>query len=277
MKPPERSPAPVNDAQPRDGDMPAPKHKTSNTVNKNEISHFQHDSKSWWEENGPFKPLHGINPVRLSFIRTTLENAGIIKLKTQDKHLKKLNVLDVGCGGGLVCEPLARLGATVTGIDADSQAIEVARDHAALSGLDITYQNTAIEHIHSSFDIITALEIIEHVDTPNEFLTMLVTNLAPGGVLFISTLNRTAKSWALGIIAAEYILDLVPKGTHTWRQFVRPSELTRQLSNLGCIPLAASGITHNPLTGNFALAPHDLDVNYIMAFQKTKPQPRAPL
>ncbi len=245
-----------------------------NTVNQSEIHHFQNDSKSWWDETGPFAPLHALNPIRMRFMVDVLSKNLEVTSKNGSNLLENIKSLDVGCGGGLVCEPFARLGATVTGIDADAQAIDAARAHADLMELSVTYIPTSIEEFRSrnkdlKFDVITALEIIEHVDAPEIFLAETAQLLKPGGVLFISTLNRTLKSFALGIVAAEYILGWVPKGTHHWRQFMRPSTLAMGLRPFGLSPIAASGITYRPITRDFALSPHDLDVNYIMAFKKT--------
>ena len=247
------------------------------TINPKEITQFQKDSRHWWDENGPFAPLHALNPVRMSFIRDTIcKHITTTNKQGPTKPLSGLKILDVGCGGGLVCEPLARMGGEVTGIDADEQAISVATAHANQSGLDIKYYATSIEDFRkqnkkSQFEVITALEIIEHVDHPELFISELVKLLKPDGILIISTLNRTMKSWALGIIAAEYILGWVPVGTHDWKQFIKPSQLAHMLKACKMRPIAASGLSFNPKTRDFYLAPHNLDVNYLMAFcpQKT--------
>lgn len=243
------------------------------TINKNEINQFQKDSKNWWNENGPFAPLHALNPVRLHFIRETLEKCEVTNSKNKAKPFEKLSFLDVGCGGGLVCEPFARLGATVTGLDADDQAISVAQEHAKALDLTINYHAQAVEDFHAQhkstkFDVVTALEIIEHVADPEAFLDGLVSCLKPDGILIMSTLNQTIKSWALGIVAAEYVLGWVAPGTHNWRQFLKPSALARLMRERGFEPIAASGISYHPMIREFALAPHDLDVNYLMAFRR---------
>lgn len=263
------------------------------TIKQNEINNFKKDSQHWWDETGPFAPLHALNPVRLRFMRDTMDNhllpasstvipapptvipaqAGIRHQKRSPLPLANLTHLDIGCGGGLICEPFARLGATVTGLDADDQAITAARAHAKQMNLSISYAAQSIEQYRknnqgASFDIITALEIIEHVAAPELFLDETVKLLKPGGILFVSTLNRTAKSFALGIVAAEYILGWVPRGTHNWRQFIAPSTLNRTLSSLGLAPVAASGLCYHPMRRDFYLDPHDLSVNYIMAFVK---------
>lgn len=242
------------------------------TINPKEISQFQKDSQNWWDEEGPFSPLHALNPIRLRFIRDTLEKCGVADSNSPSKPFKKLKMMDVGCGGGLVCEPFARLGADVTGLDADDQAISVARAHATDAHLTINYQSQAVEDFHAKnkstkFDVITALEIIEHVSEPDVFLDEIVACLKPGGVIIMSTLNRTIKSWALGIVAAEYILGWVAPGTHNWQQFIKPSTMARMMRERGFEPVAASGIAYHPIKREFTLAPHDLDVNYLMAFR----------
>jgi len=292
------------------------------TINADEILKFQRDSAHWWDESGAFAPLHRVNPVRMEFMVGVMEKYGFDHpeqsdpLSPQDgeragvrgqsvrSEAPAWTHLDVGCGGGLVAEPFARLGARVTGLDADAQAINVARTHAVGVGLDIDYHAQSIEEFRKDchpgnreavirdlpqvrelqkvparasrvrddrsclFDTITALEIIEHVDAPDLFLDELTACVRPGGVVFISTLNRTMKSFALGVIAAEYILGWVPRGTHDWRKFIKPSDLTSRMRARGCDVIAASGIVYRPVTRDFALVPHDLDVNYIMAFQK---------
>ena len=176
------------------------------SINTQEISKFQKDSAHWWDEKGPFKPLHKMNPTRLRFIRDNILNH--YKQKTDDlKAYQDLTFLDIGCGGGLLCEPFARLGGKVTGVDADEQAINVAKAHAKQGSLHITYKCTTAEDLASTkqqFDIVTALEIIEHVDNPQDFLKNCLKLVKPGGLLFVSTLNRTPKSLLLGKIAAEY-------------------------------------------------------------------------
>lgn len=250
------------------------------TANPSEIAQFARDSAAWWDTDGPFAPLHALNPLRMKFMVNVLtspsaQTDGPVKME-RDPWAKpegplSWHHLDVGCGGGLVCEPFARLGARVTGLDADAQAIRIAKSHAVTMNLDIDYHTTTIEKFkETSFNTITALEIIEHVDHPNLFLTELVRCVKPGGIIFISTLNRTVKSLALGKFAAEYILRWVPTGTHDWRKFVKPSELTALMEQNECTPIAATGLCVRPLTQTFYLDPYDLDINYMMAFVKTK-------
>ncbi len=235
------------------------------TVDTHEIERFSKDADRWWDENGPFKPLHRLNPVRMGFIKSQIcEHFGrdVMALDA----LKGLNVLDIGCGGGLVCEPLARLGGKVTGADADTVAVDVARAHAANAGLDITYTKKSAEAITQKFDVVLALEIIEHVSDQAAFVESVASLCRPNGMVIFSTLNRTAKSYALGIIAAEQILGWVPRGTHSWRKFVRPSELTKLARAQKLKPVAMNGLIFNPLKNAFALSKRDVNVNYIMSF-----------
>jgi len=176
--------------------------------------------------------------------------------------------IHVGCGGGLVCEPLARLGANATGADADAQAIEVAKKHAKESGLKIKYENKPAEQIKKQFDVVLALEIIEHVSCPEDFVESVCALVKPGGLVIFSTLNRNPKSFLLGIIAAEYILKWVPKGTHSWKKFIKPSELSRYIRNAYLRPHDIKGLVFNPLKDEFSLSGNDLDVNYLLTAKK---------
>ena len=235
----------------------------TNSVDQSEIQQFSKDSSHWWNENGPFKPLHRLNPVRLSYIKSQICDHFERDFKALDA-LSGLNILDVGCGGGLVCEPLARLGGNVSGADADTNAIEVAKTHAKNSGLSISYLNKAAEEIDQKFDVVLALEIIEHVREPQEFVTSVAKLVKPGGLVVFSTLNRNPKSFLLGIVAAEYILRWVPKGTHSWQKFIKPSELVRYARHSGLDASDITGLIYNPLKDEFALSKSDLDVNYLL-------------
>ncbi len=240
----------------------------TNTVDPKEIQQFSKDSQRWWDENGPFKPLHRLNPVRLSYIKQQIcahYNRDVNALDA----LKDLNILDVGCGGGLVCEPLARLGGNITGVDADAQAINVATQHAQGFGLKIAYENKPAENIDQKFDVVLALEIIEHVRDPGEFVKNIANLVKPGGLVIFSTLNRNPKSFLLGIVAAEYILHWVPKGTHSWRKFIRPSELSRFVRSADLKPCDITGLIYNPINNAFALSKTDLDVNYLLCAKKS--------
>lgn len=239
----------------------------TNSVDQSEIQQFSKDSDQWWDENGPFKPLHRLNPVRLSYIKAQIcahYGRDVNALEAFDG----LDILDVGCGGGLVCEPLARLGANATGADADAQAIDVAKAHAADSGLGIEYLNTPAEDINVQFDVVLALEIIEHVNNPAEFVASISKLVKPGGMVVFSTLNRNPKSFLLGIVAAEYLLRWVPKGTHTWKKFVKPSELARGMRDAGLKPHNVTGLVFDPIKNEFSLSEKDLDVNYLLSAKK---------
>lgn len=251
-----------------------------NTVDVHEIEQFRKDSAHWWDENGPFKPLHKINPVRTSFIRAQIvDHFGLDDTKI--RALENLDILDTGCGGGLMCEPLCRLGANVTGIDADPQAIEVAKAHADHNDLEITYKNIDTAALLSQkspktkqkakqYDVVLALEIIEHVSDPETFIQQCSALCKPDGLVIFSTLNRTPKSFALGIVAAEYVLGWVPKGTHNWKKFIKPSELTRGMRLAGLSPRTQKGLVFHPLANEFALSDTDFSVNYFMSATKTK-------
>lgn len=241
----------------------------SSTVDPDEISHFAKDSAHWWDEAGPFAPMHRINPVRLDYMKTLI-------CRHYDRNpldlaaLRGLKILDAGCGGGLVCEPMARMGAEVTGIDADRNAINVAIDHAARAGLEITYICGTTENLDKSYDVVLALEIVEHVADVDKFVQSCVDRCKPGGLIIFSTLNRTLKSMALAKIAAEYILRWVPPGTHDWKKFLRPSTLSAALRRAGATPFEARGLVFNPLKNDFSISAHDLDVNYFMTATRDK-------
>ena len=238
------------------------------TILKSEVDKFSKDAPRWWDENGPFAPLHRLNPARMGYIRGQICNHFGLD-ETSLKPFKGFSILDVGCGGGLVCEPLARLGAEVTGIDADPVAIETAREHAGQSKLEIDYQNQAAENIKTKYDVVLALEIIEHVENPAEFVKSISKLVKPGGFVIFSTLNRTPKSFALGIVAAEYVMRIVPRGTHSWRRFVKPSELARHMRAAGMEPKNVSGLVLSPLSGEFKISENDTAVNYFMSARAT--------
>lgn len=238
------------------------------SINPKEIEHFAKDSAHWWDEGGPFAPLHRMNPVRLRYIRDRIARHHGLP-EDGMTPFKGLNILDIGCGGGLVCEPLARLGATVTGIDADANAVEVALAHAAQNSLTIDYRNSAVEDMKGeTFDVVLALEIVEHVNDVDSFVQNCVNLCKPQGIIIFSTLNRTAKSFALGIVAAEYILRWVPQGTHQWKKFIKPAELARAVRKAGARETNIKGLIYNPLEGDFKLSDYDIDVNYFMTVKK---------
>lgn len=239
----------------------------SNTVDQTEIQAFSKDASRWWDETGPFAPLHRLNPLRMGYIRNQIcDHYGLSQ--TDLKPFKGMKILDIGCGGGLVCEPLARLAADVTGIDADAVAIQVAMEHSGISGLKIEYRNDSAENLRGTFDAVLALEIIEHVSNPNELIKHCARLVKPGGIVIFSTLNRTPKSFALGIVAAEYILGWVPKGTHSWRKFIKPSELSRLARGNGLSVSSIKGLIYNPLKSCFTLSDNDTSVNYFLSTSK---------
>lgn len=243
-----------------------------NSVDADEIARFSKVASQWWDENGAFRPLHRLNPARLDFIRSHAIDhfAGRVNGAAL-RPFEGLTAIDLGCGGGLISEPLARMGFDVTGIDADETAISVARDHASEQGLAIDYRVTTAEAMCTDgqqADIVLALEIVEHVADVPGFLESVTKLVAPGGLLIMSTLNRTPKGFLLGIVAAEYILRWVPRGTHQWRKFLRPSELAAGLRDHDFEPCALSGLVFNPLRQCFSLSADDLDVNYIMAARR---------
>lgn len=241
------------------------------TIDIKEIDNFSSHSDNWWDDKGAFAPLHKLNPTRLEYIKSI-----ICKHYNRDysdaEALNELNIADIGCGGGIVCEPMARLRATVTGVDADLNAINIANDHAKSSDLNITYINSSIEQLEmdEKYDVVLALEIIEHVSNVDEFIKGCNRICKKGGIIIFSTLNRNAKSYALGIIAAEHILKWVPKNTHQWKKFIKPSELAKKLREnmLTCIDIC--GISYDLIENDFKLDKNDLDVNYFMSATKTE-------
>jgi 2-polyprenyl-6-hydroxyphenyl methylase/3-demethylubiquinone-9 3-methyltransferase len=242
------------------------------TIDPDEVDQFSRISDAWWDAEGDFRPLHRLNPARIAFIRDHL--IGHFGRKADLTPFDGLDLLDIGCGGGLITEPMARLGATVTGVDASPQNIDVATAHAAQSGLAIDYRCDTAEALAAEgrqFDVVLALEIIEHVADRALFVASCAALVKPGGVLILSTLNRTIKSLALGIVAAEYILRWVPRGTHDWRKFVRPHELAADLRANGLVLRDLAGLDFDPKTAGWRLAPRP-SVNYLMF--ATKPTGR---
>lgn len=247
--------------------------ESPSTASAEEIARFGALADTWWDANGPFRPLHRINPVRIAFIRDRL--AGHFGADPLDQPLKGLTVLDIGCGGGLLSEPLCRLGAAVTGIDASERNIEAARAHAEATELDITYRSIVPEQLareEDRFDAVLAMEVVEHVADIDRFVQACESLLSGNGLLVLSTLNRTLKSFALAKIGAEYILRWVPPGTHDWRKFVRPSELAAALRRSGLEITELAGVTFNPLLGEWNLD-KDLDVNYMACAKRPAASP----
>lgn len=236
------------------------------TVDEGEIERFSRIADEWWDPNGKFAPLHRLNPTRLGYIRDRA--AGHWQRDPlSGSPLQGLSLLDIGCGGGLLCEPMARLGAAVTGIDAAQRNIATARLHAEGQGLAIDYRETTAEALAAEgrqFDIVLALEIIEHVADVDLFLRSCGHLTKPGGLVFLSTLNRTAKAWALAIAGAEYLLRWLPRGTHDWKKFLKPSEVVRGLRSGGVETQEIVGVVYSPLSRAWSLNKRDLDVNYML-------------
>src|SRR6478735_9296563 len=222
----------------------------ASTIDPAEVERFARIADEWWDPRGKFAPLHQLNPVRLGFIRDRIASHWQ-RDALSDRPLEGLSVLDIGCGGGLLCEPLARLGGQVTGIDAADRNIATARVHAAGQGLAIDYRVTTAEAMAESgaqFDIVLALEIVEHVADVDLFLRSCGRMVKPGGLLFLSTLNRTAKAWMLAIAGAEYVLGWLPRGTHDWKKFLKPSEVVNSLRSGGIETQEIVGVVYSPLS-----------------------------
>lgn len=236
------------------------------TLDVAEVDRFARMAAEWWDPNGKFRPLHKLGPARLGFILDTL-TAHFRLPATGLKRLDGLTVLDIGCGGGLVCEPLARLGARVTGLDPATENIEVARRHAAGQSLTVTYRAGRAEDLAAEstvFDAVLCLEVVEHVPDVAAFLKICTSLVRPGGVMVLSTINRTLKAYALAIIGAEYILRWLPVGTHQWDRFVTPDELTSHLAAAGLDTPTVRGLVYAPLADRWSLSA-DTDVNYMAA------------
>ena len=249
----------------------SPKTLASATASADEIARFAAIADAWWDPQGEFRPLHRLNPIRLAYIRDRI--AGHFSRESlAPRLLDGLRILDVGCGGGLVAEPMARLGAIVTGIDAEQRSVTIAQAHARKFGLVIRYLCALPEDLlHAEeppFDAVVSMEVVEHVSDPSAFLSVCSDLLAPGGVLILATLNRTLKSLALAKIGAEYILRWVPVGTHDWRKFVRPSELAAGLRKCGLQIEDVIGMRYDPFGDTWSLSPTDLDVNYLVCARK---------
>jgi 2-polyprenyl-6-hydroxyphenyl methylase / 3-demethylubiquinone-9 3-methyltransferase len=246
--------------------------ETNRTLDRDEVARFARLAGEWWDANGPFKPLHRINPVRLTYIRDRLCRRFARDAKA-GRSLDGLSVLDIGCGGGLVAEPLARLGATVTGIDPAPETIEAAKAHAKGAGLDIAYRPATAEDLvreGAAFDAVLLLEVVEHVPDMPLFLKSVVSLVAPGGVMILSTLNRTIKAYALAIVGAEVILRWVPAGTHDWNRFVTPEELRAALGAAGLTVSDMTGMVYHPLADEWRLS-QDMDVNYFATAEAKPP------
>ena len=238
-----------------------------NTINKKEIEKFSKIAAEWWDPNGKFKPLHKFNPIRIKYIKDNIIKK--FNLNSSNKPLKTINILDIGCGGGLLSEPMSRLGASVVGIDASKKNIEVAKFHAKKNKLKINYicASPEILKIQKKFDVILSMEIVEHVEDINFFIKKSSELLKKNGLMFIATLNKTLKSYMFAIVGAEYILRWLPIGTHDWNKFIKPDELIKitKINNLKLEKL--DGINFDLLTNEWNLSSNN-SVNYIAKFKK---------
>ncbi len=239
------------------------------TVDQNEIARFSRLGEQWWDPRGPMAALHKFNPVRLAYIRDRVA-AHFGRDPTRLDSLAGLRILDIGCGGGILCEPLARLGAAVVGADPSASNVAVARRHAARSGLAIDYRDTAAETLAQAgdvFDVVLAMEVIEHVADVGLFVGLAAAMVRPGGLLFVATINRTAKSFALAIVGAEYILRWLPRGTHQWDKFVTPNELAIAIEQSGLHISGETGVIYSLFADRWRLS-SDMDVNYMVVAEK---------
>jgi 2-polyprenyl-6-hydroxyphenyl methylase/3-demethylubiquinone-9 3-methyltransferase len=235
------------------------------TIDPEEVARFAAQAASWWDPAGSFRPLHRLNPARLDFIRGALD-AHFARDPRSLTPFAGLSLCDIGCGGGLIAEPMARLGFAVSAIDADKDAITIAREHAAAGGLDIDYRSATAASLTADkrqFDVVLALELIEHVADPDALLAACSALVKPGGAFIGATLNRTPQSYALAIVGAEYVMRWLPRGTHDWRRFMRPSEFVLGLRRAGLQATQLKGLRHRPLNGDWVQT-NDLTVNYLV-------------
>jgi 2-polyprenyl-6-hydroxyphenyl methylase/3-demethylubiquinone-9 3-methyltransferase len=241
----------------------------SGTVDPAEVDRFDRLARDWWDPNGPMRPLHRINPLRLAFIRDEVcRHFG--RDPKEPFPFARLTVLDVGCGAGLLSEPLARMGGAVTGLDPSPRIIEAARLHAEAGGLAIDYRGENVEAVAGraeTFDIVVAMEVVEHVRDVDLFIRACAETVRPGGLLFLATINRTLRSFALAIVGAEYVLRWLPRGTHDWEKFVTPEELRSAAEAAGLTGFRTRGMVFNPLERDWALS-RDTAVNYLAAAEK---------
>lgn len=235
------------------------------SIDAGEVERFARLAEEWWDPHGKFKPLHKFNPVRLAAIREA-----VLRHFERDGHVAQpfagLKLLDIGCGGGLLCEPMRRLGADVTGIDPAARNVEIARLHAAQSRLDIDYRAVTAEELAQegqAFDVVLAMEVVEHVADVPGFLETVASLVRPGGLLFVATINRTLKALGLAIVGAEYVLGWLPRGTHQYDKLVRPEEIEKPLRQAGLDIVEASGVSYLPLRDEWVRS-RDLSVNYMM-------------
>ncbi len=239
----------------------------NNTINKKEIEKFTKIAEDWWNPEGKFKPLHKFNPIRISYIKKNIMNT--FKLKSKKKPLENLKILDIGCGGGLLSEPMSRLGANVVGIDASNKNIQIAKLHANKNRLNIKYLCTSPEKfkVSNKFDVILNMEIIEHVEDVEFFLKSCSKLLKKNGIMFVATLNKTLKSYLFAIVGAEYFLRWLPIGTHDWEKFVKPTDLVNSLKKYDLKLDALDGMKFDLINNEWSLS-NDKSVNYIGKFIK---------
>lgn len=238
---------------------------SSTSIDPSEVARFERIAQTWWDPKGPMRVLHKFNPVRLAYIRDeACRHFG--RDSRAIRSLDGLSLLDVGCGGGVLSEPLARLGAKVTGLDPAPTNVSVARLHAEQSGVAVDYRGETVEEVAARgerFDIVLAMEVVEHVTDMPAFVATCAEAVKPGGLLFMATLNRTLRSFALAIVGAEYVLGWLPRGTHDWEKFVTPSELEEALSKAGLAVADRQGVIFNPLRQTWSLS-RDMEVNYML-------------
>ncbi|MBC7674454.1 MAG: bifunctional 2-polyprenyl-6-hydroxyphenol methylase/3-demethylubiquinol 3-O-methyltransferase UbiG [Rhodoferax sp.] len=242
----------------------------SSTVDPAEVAKFEAMAAEWWNPNGKFKPLHLMNPCRLDYITSQIASEFDRDL-TAPLPFAGLRILDIGCGGGLLSEPMARLGAEVVGADPATRNIPVAQLHAEQSGLTIDYRLTTAEELAAAgeqFDVVLNMEVVEHVPDPQSYLTACQTLLKPGGLMICSTLNRNAKSFGMAIIGAEWVMRWLPKGTHDWKKFITPDELAGFIRQAGLDQVDRKGMVFNPVAWSWSLSSRDLSVNYVTASVK---------
>lgn len=240
------------------------------TIDPAEVAKFEAMAAEWWDTKGKFRPLHLMNPCRLDYITTQI-SAEFGRDLTAPTPFAGLRLLDIGCGGGLLSEPMARLGATVVGADAAPRNIPVAQIHARQSALEIDYRHTTAEALADAgeqFDVVLNMEVIEHVADPAAYLTACQRLLKPGGLMICSTLNRNPKSWLMAIVGAEHIMRWLPKGTHDWNKFITPDELQALIEQAGLTQVDRKGMVFNPIGWSWSLSSRDLSVNYVTASVK---------
>ena len=242
----------------------------TSTIDPAEVAKFEAMAAEWWNPNGKFKPLHMLNPCRLDYITAQIA-AEFDRDLTMPNPFKGLRILDIGCGGGLLSEPMARLGAVVVGADAAPRNIPVAQLHADAAGLIIDYRHTTAEDLAAAgeqFDVILNMEVVEHVADPLAYLTACQMLLKPGGLMVCSTLNRNPKSFVMAIIGAEWVMRWLPKGTHDWAKFITPDELYDLLRRAGLNPVDRKGMVFNPVAWSWSLSARDLSCNYVTSSLK---------